>query len=295
MNKVQTKIHDILKEKYEKITGKTMECQRTFSPTRNKYYFANLNDNFYTPMSEKVQEQFGGGSGKELKDKMFALRSSAAMTYNIFGNDDVTILPNDFITSGKYSVSYERQFNTLNNSNSPANLDVVLESDEEIVFIEVKLFEPFYHKINYEKELSGAYEEDFRYVYSDSFYFFQRAIEKIQTSAIKRYDAWQMFKHSLGIYNYARTNELKKKKLTLLNCVWTFNDEISDSNIQFEINKIMKEEQAEFKIFKDSMFYVQNAFEKQNLNFTMDFVTVKDLISIIDIDETKKNWLGRYL
>lgn len=42
-------------------------------------------------MSDRTRGFFEAGSGEELKDKMFALRSSSAMTFNLLGNDSITV------------------------------------------------------------------------------------------------------------------------------------------------------------------------------------------------------------
>ena len=67
MNKLQIQVHEYLKSKYQKATGKDMLCQKTLSPTRSKYYFENLEDNLYEKMSDRTRGFFEAGSGEELK------------------------------------------------------------------------------------------------------------------------------------------------------------------------------------------------------------------------------------
>lgn len=294
MSKLQSQIHEYLKSKYQKATGKDMVCQKSLSPTRSKYYFENLEDNLYEKMNERTKAFFESGRGEELKDKMFALRSSSAMTFNLLGNDYITIKPNDFIGTGLYKVEYEKQLDTLQKSKAPANLDAVLEKDDELCFCEMKLFEPLYHKTSFQKELSSSYENMERYYYLDSAYSFNDSIEKLKASGIKRYDACQMFRHALGIYNYARKNELKGKKITLLNCVWFLNDSLGDEKLDQQYKQIELEERNEFNKFVECMFNSINAFSKIGIDFSIKLITEKDFEAILDLPDEKIKWLKRY-
>ena len=294
MNKLQIQVHEYLKSKYQKATGKDMLCQKTLSPTRSKYYFENLEDNLYEKMSDRTRGFFEAGSGEELKDKMFALRSSSAMTFNLLGNDSITVKPNNLLGAGEYRIEYEKQLDTLQKSKALANLDALLEKADEICFCEMKLFEPLYHKTSFQKELPSSYEDMERYIYLDSAYSFKESIEKLKASGIKRYDACQMFKHTLGIYNYARKNELKGKKITLLNCIWTLNESLGDKKLDQQYNQIALEERNEFNKFIECMFNPINAFSKFGIDFSIKLITEKDLESILNISEEKRKWLKRY-
>ena len=94
------------------------------------------------------------------------------MTFNLLGNDSITVKPNDCIGAGIYKIEYEKQLDTLQKSKFPANLDAVLEKEDELCFCEMKLFEPLYHKTSFQKELSSSYENRDRYFYLDSAYSF---------------------------------------------------------------------------------------------------------------------------
>ena len=294
MNKLQCRIHEYLKEKYQKAAGKEMVCQKSLSPTRSKYYFEKLEDNLYERMTDRTKSFFESGSGEELRDKMFALRSSSAMTFNLFGNDLITLKPNDVLGVGDYGIEYEKQLDTLQKSKAPANLDAFLKKDDELCFCEMKLFEPLYHKTSFQKELPSSYEDMERYIYLDSAYSFKESIEKLKASGIKRYDACQMFKHTLGIYNYARKNELKEKKITLLNCIWTLNESLGDKKLDQQYKQIEQEEWNEFNKFIECMFNPINAFSKIGIDFSIKLITEKDLESILDLSEEKRKWLERY-
>lgn len=294
MNKLQMQIHELLKSKYEKASGKNMICQKSFSPVRSKFYFENLDDNFYEPMADDIKAAYDNGAGNERTDKMHALRSSSAMTYNLLGNGPVIVKENSIIGSGTYRLQYEKQLETLKNSKAPATLDAFLEKDDELCFCEMKLFEPLYHKTNFLKELSSNYDDMDRYIFTDSAYSFTESLDKLKISDIKRYDACQMYKHALGIYNYVRQNELKGKKVTLLNCVWIMDADLKDEKSALQYKQIEDEEYSGFVKFKDCMFNVINAFSKLGIDFSIKFVTVKEFVELLDIPEEKKNWLNRY-
>lgn len=96
-------------------------------------------------MSETFKCKYKCGSGNELKYKMRALRSSSAMTYNIFGNNSKLVIVDNRIGKGRYKIEYEKQFHTLNSfvKGMPANIDVFLYSEEnkEAVACEMKMAE----------------------------------------------------------------------------------------------------------------------------------------------------------
>lgn len=294
MNKLQLQIHEFLKSKYEKAAGKTMVCQKNILLAKNKYYFENLNDNFFEPMSDETKAFFESAKGTGL-DKMRALRSSAAMIYNIFGNGPVSIKENEIIGAGEYKLEYEKYLETLKDAEDFTVPGAFLEKDGELCFFDVKLFEPFYHKTNILKGLSADYGDMDSYIYTDSAYSFNESIDKLNLSDIKRYDVCQMFKHTLGIYNYARKNELKGKKITLVNCIWTMNEDLKDEKLNFQCKQIEEEEKSEFKKFEECMFNAKNAFSKLKVDFSVKLISIKELIDILNLSDERRNWLSRYL
>ena len=102
------------------------------SVSARQFYVRRLEDNLIHSMDARHIEEYRCGSGSELDDKMRALRSSSAMTFNLLGNGPVNVLWNDSRES--YEVSYEVQLPTRT-SGLPANLDAVpddLVLDEEL-------------------------------------------------------------------------------------------------------------------------------------------------------------------
>lgn len=129
IGKFEFEVLTILKEQFIKICGKKpfeVKTEGKFEP-REQFYLERLEDNLFLPMSKSIYCQYDEGDGNELKDHMKALRSSSAMTYNIFGNDDAKIVDSNEVYHN-YTVKYEKQLRTLKNSvsNKKANLDAFL-------------------------------------------------------------------------------------------------------------------------------------------------------------------------
>ena len=197
-----------------------------------QFYLSNYKDNIYKPMNLCALNSYAQGSGNELEDKMRSVRSSSAMTYNLFANDCAVINslpPKKFsLPKGTYTVEYEKQLPTLNLPLAPkANLDAFLiKEDEEsytIIACEMKMCEWL---TNHKYELKEAYISDKdNYFYPETADTFIKVGHQISTSEFensycttddgdtitdylfkpskfKTYDAPQMFKHSLACYNF---------------------------------------------------------------------------------------------
>ena len=177
-------------------------------------------------------EEYGGGSGSELRDKstpakMKSIRSSSAMTYNLLGNKKIKLTKGtERLSEGTYDIEYEKQLYTIRNNPQPANLDAYLykKDSQEAIFCEMKMMEWIFNKPGFLKD-----------AYTDAEAYYSSAADNTKTTdaflkAIKmlkaemptyetvkgpvqhfyRYDAWQMFKHILGIYNM--TSDITRKK-----------------------------------------------------------------------------------
>lgn len=84
-------ILEYLKKSYENATNKQMISDLDMNSKQAPYYFRFLEDNLIEPMSEVTLKRYSQADGNELEQKMKALRSSSAMTYNIIGNDHVIV------------------------------------------------------------------------------------------------------------------------------------------------------------------------------------------------------------
>lgn len=299
MNKTQTQkeIMILLKDNFEKVVGKKKPFQ-CGSEARN-YYLCNLKDNLIEPMSDKTLLEYGHGKGNEIfSGKMNALRSSSALTYNIFGNHPVKIdkkVEKSQIGEGLYEVEFEKQFPTLKPSVSkmPANLDAFLinKEKEEAIAVEMKMLEWVF---NEPKKLKDAYlkAENYCCKEEDGEKFVEVArklIDADKKGLFNRYDAFQMFKHAVACYNACCSGKITGiKKLTLLNCVWTLPDKYQEKN---------DKEKAEFEVFYNIVNKdIAELFAGFNpkIKFAIEFVTVKDFISRLEKTPKELNYLKRY-
>lgn len=197
------------------------------------YHLKKVSDNLYEPMDDAVQNAYSQGSGGELQEgreggpaKMSAVRSSSAMTYNLFRNQVAIFCGDDRIGNGTYTCRYEEQERTLKGEGQPANFDAFLycEQNKELVVCEMKLME--WLDIS-AKLLRDAYfnTERYRdYENPDAAKLFTELAGKLKDKQLVctkiRYDAAQMFKHTLACYNacvFRKEHDIRK--LTLLNCV----------------------------------------------------------------------------
>ena len=87
------------------------------------YQTKQLNKNLFAEMSEKTKNEYFAGDGNELrKGRIDMIRSSAAMIYNLLGNNDVCISENAFLPSGIYEKEFEKHYQTINVINKKTNI-----------------------------------------------------------------------------------------------------------------------------------------------------------------------------
>jgi len=297
----------ILKNKYEEVSGADKGFQNT-NETR-EYYLENLEDNLYMPMSVGAEAFYKQGSGNELKTKMKALRSSSALTYNLFWDLIAEIKDNDLeFGKGVYQVELEKQFPTLKESvsNNPANLDAFLycKHTKEAIACEMKLAEWLF---NSPGKLKPAYLDKNNYRYEGE--VFANVAQSLLSpdgrtdkkgnyyGFTNRYDVFQMFKHALACYNACRFVEKRDiKKLTLVNCVWTLDetDKLSKSAL-YNYKKKEKEEREEFDEFEGKIEPIKALFKKVGVDeFNVRFCEFSDFVRIFNKTDDELNYLKRY-
>jgi len=109
---------------------------------KNSPYCMSVNDNIFPKeMDDRFKKMFLNGNGNELDGKACALHSSSMLAFNFFYWIDET---HPFEMDGyKFTKAYfEVQLPTLQGS-TPANMDVVLEGKDVLLFIESKFTEHF--------------------------------------------------------------------------------------------------------------------------------------------------------
>lgn len=288
-------------------------------PHKYFYYLYALNDNLFEPMKARAYKNYCDGSGSELEFKMKALRSSSAMTYNLFGNCDlVEINGSKILSSGNFRVEFEKKLPTLYRGGS-ANLDAFLTKEDgtEIIACEMKMCEWLFNEPVYMNE---AYiGEDYknpqnkinRYFNKDTSNMFIDIAKqllkgeddykitngtKAYTPKAVQYDAIQIFRHILGCYNYCCKEENKSvKKLTLINCVWNLKNSNSIGN-DYLRNLYSEKEVSELTEFqtifdKEMIDKIAMMFKTINPDFEFDikFIYFYDFSNMISYPKEKND------
>ena len=297
------------------------------------FYYKDYADNLYCPMGKEAERAYARGKGAETKPqtitrngvtytipaKMASIVSSSAMTFNLLGNDYIDI-PNDGVLPyGVYDIEYEKQMHTIACGNSPAHLDAFLsdEAHKTAIFFEMKtlewLGEPSSISRTYftEKYYFKADETAVNFS-KDAFEFFVRWANVIEQEDFKRYDAWQMFKHLLAIYNYTSfvtkdaVNEFDRNRsmagkynnIILANVVNEFPAElIEDEETRVEYEKALNEERSEAQIFRDTMKHCEIpwVFDNNcNSGVRIEYISAKDFANSLDMSDDKREYLKRY-
>ena len=325
---------DLLKDKLVEVSGKKIikgkipfesDCPQIIEYTDkkgkknqkikdNEYYLYSLNDNLIKPMNRYVYGSYCNGSGNELESKMKALRSSSAMTYNLFNNHSLVSLksyPKNNISSGKYTVEFEKQMFTLDESKTtmPANLDAFLTCGDTVVACEMKMLEWFSTN---NSVLKSAYVTESCYdsvsqgkVFEAFRSFAAHLIDKNEQIVVdeeikeyktyfKRYDCFQMFKHILACYNYCAKHK-NIKKLTLVNCVWEIKNPDSIKSLPQSYKTISNEEHAEFKLFKDLSCKAKIVFADIGVDFNVEYIPYYEFAeNVVELSDEEKEYLKRY-
>jgi hypothetical protein len=306
MDRFSYEILSLVKKQFEKVVGaKAYQVPTGLNNSVLQFYVCELADNLFSKIDAQHELQYGSGSGNELGSKMLALRSSSAMTFNLLGNGFVDILGDHKIGSGKYSIEYEKQLPTLSKG-LPANLDAFLYNDstQEGILCEMKMLEWL---LNTPGNLSEAYLKKENYINEEAYEYFRQAAELLvreesmadsyRKVKFNRYDAFQMFKHTLAAYNGCCSGGKLPpvKKLTLVNCVWELTyPEILPDAYASKYTVAEQQEHAEFAVFQRAMESVQKLFQKKGIDFAIEYYSVVDWLRILQKSSWEKYYLTRY-
>lgn len=330
----------------EKVTESIMKY--TYMPDEKadksrKFYFKTYEDNLYCPLGEAALKAYDTGNGGETKPtvknykgkvvhspaKMASVVSSSALTFNLLGNDSITITSGDVLPHGIYDVQYEKQMFTINQGSNPANLDAFLSNNDKktAVFCEMKYLE----WLGTPGVLKKAYLEEKNYFMQDkaavecsikAYDAFIDVIDKLKEdistdnktyrSKFSRYDAWQMLKHLLAIYNY--TSFVTKasvdsfasipsmageyNKIILLNVVNEFPaGKVEDitSREKYEMAMVTEREEANKFIETIRNSEIPNLF-KNNCKASIDvqYISAEKFADTIEMNKEKREYLKRY-
>ncbi len=294
----KTKVYEGIKRHWMRLNpGK----EALFSE-ENPYYLQDMGDNLIEPMYDRVRRSYQAGAGRELDKDMRALHSSAAMTYNLFGNGPAYLFdgePYDIMRRA-YTVTYEKQLTALNPI-AKAHLDACLSRRGELILFEMKMTEWL---ANSHDPLPASYlSSEKKYPDWDLFVglkmtrdlFHTEAGEKGYAPRAKHLDTAQLFKHVYAIYNALfYTGELPlTERVKLCLCVWTiskpsFFDDPAQYNLYATAEKELREE---FEAFRARLGDLIGMMEDRGVWFDVELLTVRELISRMH----KNDQLKRYL
>ena len=238
--------------------------------------------------------QYVRGAGNELEDKFWQDHSSSRMAFDLYSwmQEDKYFEIKDF--------SFEYPLPRLNSGGMGPNMDVYIETEDEIIFIESKFTEKA--NLNYrnpnkkgETYLSPAYyasthgkdqmtlEDRFnKYSYAERFANFTKEWEDEMIAnpswrkrgRIDWFEPKQETCHLCGIFFFLKENSelIKGKSIRLFNIYWKLNgDEYSDmeqvflSKAQSLIDEVVKIERLQIKDFKIRAFSIQEMLDDNSL------------------------------
>ena len=317
---MRNKLTQIIKDKLNPIPEEIQDPSYPF-------YYRDYKDNLIRKMAHHHKCEYCRGSGGELEGKgrtpakMASVVSSSAMTFNLLGNDSIMVKGGYGFAPGNYRIAYEKQMYTLNGGGNPANLDAFLYNEEagEAIFCEMKMLE----WLSPPGVLKAAYRNEKNYFHKDAFAVFANLIEKLKSgekengdyeAAFSRYDAWQMLKHTMAIYN--ATSEKTKdrvergksgssmagqfKKITLLNVVFEMDDAlIEQEKLKQAYKQALGEEHDQkdqfIKAMMDPADGLENLFQTDcNATFGIRYMSAGQFVKCLDKSTEEFDKLKRY-
>ena len=300
---------------------------------RYAFYYKEYTDNLYCPMSEKALAEYEGGNGGEtnhqtiqrygkpytIPAKMSSIVSSSAMTFNLLGNEPITVIKDEILPCGVYDVEYEKKMYILTCGNKPAHLDAFLsdEQNKTAIFCEMKVLE----WLGEPSKIRPSYFSDKYYFKADldavpfpknAFDFFVKWANVLESISFKRYDAWQMFRHLLSIYNYTsfvtkdsinkfdhnKSMAGKYNRIILANVINEFPASLmDDEETRDQYEQALCEEREEARIFIDTMKHCEIpwVFDNNcNSGIEIEYLSAKSFADAIDMTDAKRDYLRRY-
>ena len=295
MKKIEEKILSMLKKNLLEVNKSIIDSKVFFGNTNpryknsekaQKYYLLNKANNLY----KQKFPNFKLGTGLE------AVRSSAAMIYNLLGEVPIKFKDGRTFKSPEYEKEYEAILSD-NQSKHKANIDAILISEDNSHFyaIEAKLLE----WINCPKNLSDAYLHEENYLtghdndvpkkFIEFFKKYKRnkknKKEERWLHKKERYDAIQMTIHILALYNACSRKEITpNSEIILYNVVW-----------KYDCDDYKKEEKEAKEFVEDANNVFPQLFKNLGYDFKVEYITFEAFKNSIDFsDKDRENYLKRY-
>jgi len=316
---IREQISEIIERDLHPIPEEKRDCSY-------KFYYRDYKDNLIYRMDSKHKCEYCRADGGEMEPngakpaKMASVTSSSAMTFNLLGNRSVTVKSNCPFSPGRYEICYEKQLYTLNKGSKPANLDAFLSNEDtgKAIFCEMKMLE----WLAPPHGLKAAYCDRNSYFDPDSYdEVFSKIIHALRetdvpdgknmyASRFRRYDAWQMFKHTLAIYNAAskttkdrisqKTGSIagKYNKITLANVVFEMDTAmIGNGKLADEYTKALALERYEARDFINTMCEtgLKNLFKNNcGVEFDICYISAHEFAAMFEKSQSEIDYLKRY-
>lgn len=266
-----------------KLTENAFGSKRWSKSEKRFFYLLDYRNNLFVEPKPKTKL----GTGVD------AVRSSAAMIFNLLGE-------NDFLLDNKiYSeIEYEKGFLAIKDDNDEpheAQLDAVFYSSDnsEMYAVEAKLLE----WKDSPKNLAESYLHADKYITKGEevqtfIDYFKSLISQEKDRYgrykhnMKRYDSIQMLIHTLALYNhFTQKKSSPVRKLTLQNVVWKYDCDEYETEVN-EAYLFLKEANERFVPL----------FNKIGIDFSIQYSSFQDFKKRIDFSNDSKRfeYLKRY-
>ena len=206
----------------------------------------------------------------------------------------------------------------------PANIDVYLASDDELMLFEMKMTEWLRDDMSGVSKTYGKREKfpdaDMYAAWHNAARAVAKDMEKekeLYVSGNQHIDVYQALKHILGIYKgLFYTHELPRmKKVTLILGIWTANSDIFASSIKpghsgidnpeveadalgetyKEYQKFEQAMRSEFALFHAAIAEIICVFARLGVHFDVRLLTVREIVSCLEKSPEDMKKLQRYL
>lgn len=180
-------------------------------------YVSHLTDNLLPGVRlDHFESDLKKGGGHELNKKFLALHSSAALAINTFAPfKDIPSSLSILRKQGFGPPVFERQLPT-GLRGTPPNIDVYLQSDDDVIAIESKFLEYCAPKV---ADYSDSYSKDTLPLAEDCWW---QVLEESKAAGLRHLDVAQLVKHYLGLVRLMNHGDegWKPKEVTLLYLFW---------------------------------------------------------------------------
>lgn len=279
---LKNKLIDAAETKGLKLNDSDFGSKRWNASEKRVFYLWRLENNLF----ERPSPSTVLGTGAE------AVRSSAAMIFNLLGEKDI-ILDNKKYSGAEYEKTFPAIIDSAGDPHD-AHLDAVFISKDEteMYAIEAKLLE----WNDSPKNLAQAYLNKELYLCPNEcdvfVHFFNSLINQELDGdgrfkhKTKRYDAIQMTIHTLGLYNhFAGIKTPQVNKLTLQNVVW-----------KYDSDEYETEETEAVQYLNEANKVFAPLFKEIGIDYSIRYSTFQDFKKRIDFsnESSRLEYLKRY-